>query len=80
MWSGRLRLLDSRTSEKWQAEAPAPLSPGFSSLVMCGCGCFLIAIAIAGVVYCLIHGLWVVAVLIIVVPAAIAWFGRKALG
>jgi hypothetical protein len=47
---------------------------------MCGCGCFLIAIAIAGVVYCLIHGLWVVAVLIIVVPAAIAWFGRKALG
>ena len=37
------------------------------------------AVAAAGVVYCLMQGFWVAAALIVVVPAAVGWFSRKAL-
>ncbi len=45
---------------------------------MCACGCFL-AIAIAGgLVYTVMHGLWLATAGIAVAAALIGWFGKKA--
>ena len=46
---------------------------------MCGCGCLLLIAVAGGLVYCLLHGLWIVAALLIAAAAAAGWFGRKML-
>jgi hypothetical protein len=47
---------------------------------MCACGCFLLAAIAAGLVYCVIHGMWVALALIVVATALVGWFGRKGFG
>jgi hypothetical protein len=44
---------------------------------MCACGCFLTLIAIAGLAWCVIHGLWLPATLIVILTAATAWGATK---
>jgi hypothetical protein len=44
---------------------------------MCACGCFLVLLAIAGLAWCVIHGLWLPAALIVIFTAAIAWAATK---
>ena len=45
---------------------------------MCACGCFLAAAVVAGLVYSVMHGLWLAAAGIVVLSALIGWLGRKA--
>ena len=45
---------------------------------MCACGCLALAGVIAGLVYTIMHGLWLVAVAIVAVAVLAGWFGKKA--
>ena len=45
---------------------------------MCACGCFAILAVIAGLVYTVMHGLWLAAAAIVVFSVLSGWFGRKA--
>jgi hypothetical protein len=45
---------------------------------MCACGCFLVAVIAAGLVYTVMHGLWLATAGIVVLAALIGWFGKKA--
>jgi membrane protein implicated in regulation of membrane protease activity len=45
---------------------------------MCACGCFAVVAVIAGLVYTVMHGLWVAAVAILVFSVLAGWFGKKA--
>lgn len=45
---------------------------------MCACGCFLVAAIVAGLVYTVMHGLWLATAGIVVLAALIGWFGKKA--
>jgi hypothetical protein len=45
---------------------------------MCACGCFLVAAIAAGLVYTVMHGLWLATAGIVVLAALIGWFGKKA--
>jgi hypothetical protein len=45
---------------------------------VCACGCFFLAVVACGLVYCALHGMWFLFVLILLISAAVGWFGRKA--
>ena len=45
---------------------------------MCACGCLALAGVVAGLVYTVMHGLWLAAAAIVIVSALAGWFGRKA--
>jgi arginine exporter protein ArgO len=45
---------------------------------MCACGCFLLIAVVAGLVYCVMHGLWLIAMAVLVFSALTGWFGKKA--
>ena len=45
---------------------------------MCACGCFLVAAIVAGLVYTVMHGMWLATAGIVVLAGLIGWFGRKA--
>jgi hypothetical protein len=44
---------------------------------MCACGCFLLIAVVAALVYCAMHGLWVIAVVVVLFSALIGWLGKK---
>jgi hypothetical protein len=44
---------------------------------MCACGCFVLAAVIAALVYSVMHGLWLLAIAVLVVAGLIGWLGRK---
>ena len=44
---------------------------------MCACGCFVLAAAIAALVYTVMHGLWLLALAVLLVSGLIGWLGRK---
>jgi len=44
---------------------------------MCACGCLLLLVVAAGIAWCILQGLWVIAVLIAVAVAVLGWFSRK---
>jgi len=44
---------------------------------MCACGCFFVLLAIAGLAWCVVHGLWLPAALILILTVAIAWAGKR---
>ena len=44
---------------------------------MCACGCLLLLFVAGGIAWAAIHGLWLVAFLIVAASAAIVWFGQK---
>ena len=48
--------------------------------VMCACGCFLVVAVLAALVYCVMHGLWLVAFAVLIFSAIAGWFGKKAAG
>jgi hypothetical protein len=48
--------------------------------IMCACGCFLVVAVLAALVYSVMHGLWLLALAVLIFSAAIAWFGKKAMG
>jgi hypothetical protein len=45
---------------------------------MCACGCFLIAAIVAGLIYTVMHGMWMTAAGVLVAAGLIGWFGKKA--
>jgi len=45
---------------------------------MCACGCFLLVAVVAGLVYCVMHGLWLAAGAVLLFSALAGWFGKKA--
>jgi hypothetical protein len=47
---------------------------------MCACGCFLVIAVFAALVYCLMHGMWLLAFAVLLFSAVIGWLGRKAAG
>ncbi len=47
---------------------------------MCACGCFLMVAVIAGIAYCVVHGLWWLAVVIVAAAAVMGWFSKKMAG
>ena len=47
---------------------------------MCACGCFLIVAIVAGLVYSVMHGLWLATIAIVLFAAIVGRFGRKAAG
>jgi hypothetical protein len=46
---------------------------------MCACGCFLLVAVAAGLAYCVMHGLWLIAVAVLLLAALIAWLSKKTL-
>jgi hypothetical protein len=44
---------------------------------MCACGCFLLIAVVAALVYCAMHGLWLIAVAVVLFSALIGWLGKK---
>ena len=44
---------------------------------MCACGCFVLAAVIAALVYSVMHGLWLLAIAVLLATALIGWLGRK---
>jgi len=44
---------------------------------MCACGCFFVVLAIAGLAWCVIHGLWLPAALIVILTAASGWAATR---
>ena len=46
---------------------------------MCACGCFLVVAIAAGLVYTVMHGLWLAAIAILVFSVLTGWLGRKAM-
>jgi uncharacterized membrane protein YbjE (DUF340 family) len=47
---------------------------------MCGCGCLLLIAILGGLVYCFLHGMWLIAAVLLAMAFAAGWFGRKMLG
>jgi membrane protein implicated in regulation of membrane protease activity len=45
---------------------------------MCACGCLALAAVVAGLVYTIMHGMWLAVAGIVIVSALAGWFGRKA--
>ena len=45
---------------------------------MCACGCLALAGVIAGMVYTVMHGLWLATAAIVIASVLIGWFGKKA--
>jgi membrane protein implicated in regulation of membrane protease activity len=45
---------------------------------VCACGCFLLAAILAALVYSVMHGLWLLAIAVLLFAAVVAWFGKKA--
>ncbi len=46
---------------------------------MCACGCFLVAGLAAAFVFCVMHGLWLLAGGVVAVAALVGWLGAKAM-
>jgi hypothetical protein len=44
---------------------------------MCACGCFVLAAVIAGLVYTVMHGMWLAAVGVALVAGLLGWLGGK---
>jgi len=44
---------------------------------VCACGCFLLAAIVGALVYAAMHGLWLLALAVLVVAALTGWFSRK---
>jgi hypothetical protein len=44
---------------------------------MCACGCFLLAGVIAALAYCVLHGLWPLAAVVVALACLIGWLGAK---
>lgn len=44
---------------------------------MCACGCFVLAAVIAALAYSVIHGLWLLAIAVLLVTGLIGWLGKK---
>lgn len=44
---------------------------------MCACGCFVLAAVIAALVYSIMHGLWLLAIAVLLVTGLLGWLGRK---
>jgi hypothetical protein len=44
---------------------------------MCACGCLLLAGLTAALVFCIMHGLWVVAAGVVAVACLTGWLLRK---
>jgi hypothetical protein len=44
---------------------------------MCACGCFVLAAVIAALVFAIMHGLWLMAIAVMIAAAALGWLGRK---
>jgi membrane protein implicated in regulation of membrane protease activity len=47
---------------------------------MCACGCFLLVAIVGGLVYSVMHGLWLAMAAIVLFALIVGWFGRKAAG
>ena len=46
---------------------------------MCACGCFLLAGLTAALVFCVLHGLWLMAAGVVALAAVTGWLGAKAM-
>lgn len=46
---------------------------------MCACGCFLLAGFVAALVFCIMHGLWLIAAGVIALAGLIGWLGAKSM-
>jgi hypothetical protein len=44
---------------------------------VCACGCFLLAALVAAFVYCVMHGLWLLAAAVLLLSALLGWLGKK---
>jgi hypothetical protein len=44
---------------------------------LCACGCFVLAAAIAALIYSVMHGLWLLAIAVLLAAGLIGWLGRK---
>jgi hypothetical protein len=44
---------------------------------MCACGCFLLAALVAALIYCVMHGLWLLAAAVLIVSGVLGWLARK---
>ena len=44
---------------------------------MCACGCFLVVAIAAALIYCVMHGLWFLAAVVLLASAALGWLARK---
>lgn len=44
---------------------------------MCACGCFLLVGVVAALVYCVMHGLWLLGLAVIVVAGVLGWLAKK---
>lgn len=47
---------------------------------MCACGCFLLLAVFGALVYTVMHGLWLLAIAVLLFTALAGWFGKKAAG
>jgi len=45
---------------------------------MCACGCLALAGIVAGLVYTVMHGLWLATATIVIASVLIGWFGKRA--
>ena len=46
---------------------------------MCACGCLLLAGLAAALVFCVMHGLWLIAAGVIALAALVGWLGAKSM-
>jgi hypothetical protein len=46
---------------------------------MCACGCFLLAGLAGALLFCIVHGLWLMAAGVVALAALIGWLGAKAM-
>jgi hypothetical protein len=46
---------------------------------MCACGCILVLGLAGALVYCFLHGLWIMAAVVVAVGCLIGWLGAKAM-
>jgi hypothetical protein len=44
---------------------------------MCACGCFLLVGTVAVLVYCAMHGLWLLALPVLLLGGAVGWLAKK---
>jgi membrane protease YdiL (CAAX protease family) len=44
---------------------------------VCACGCFLLAGILAALIYCVMHGLWLLAVAVFLVAVVLGWLAKK---
>ncbi|HEX4133449.1 MAG TPA: hypothetical protein VHY84_02410 [Bryobacteraceae bacterium] len=47
---------------------------------MCACGCLVLVAVVAALVYCAMHGLWLIGAAVLLFAALIGWLGKKAAG